>query len=98
MTAWLRLLGIGVLALGIGAGTYAATRAAGDAAWVEIAANYARHPDHLAFQAEYYPAAVRHYGQIAVAVVGILGGLVFGSLLLGLATLTARAPETKKAG
>jgi hypothetical protein len=98
MTAWLRLLGIGVLALGIGLGTYAATRAAGDMGWAEIAAQYARHPDSLAFQAEYYPAAVRHYGLIAGAVVGILGGLVFGSLLLGIAALLARPPETKKAG
>ncbi len=98
MTAWLRVLGIVVLALGVGAGTYAATRAAGDPAWAEIAAQYARHPDHLSFQAEYYPAAVRHYGLIAMAVVGILGGLVFGSLLLGIATLLARPPETKKAG
>jgi hypothetical protein len=98
MTAWLRLLGIAVLALGIGIGTYAATRAAGDTAWTEIAAQYARHPDHLGFQAEYYPAAVRHYGLIAIAFVGILGGLVFGSLLLGVATLVARFPETKKAG
>jgi hypothetical protein len=98
MTAWLRLLGIGVLALGVGAGTYAATRAAGDTAWTEIAAQYARHTESLAFQAEYYPAAVRHYGLIAGAVVGIVGGLVFGSLLLGVATLLARPSETKKAG
>jgi hypothetical protein len=98
MTAWLRLLGIGVLALGIGLGTYAATRAAGDTAWAEIEAQYARHPDHPLFQAEYYGAAVRHYGLVAGAIAGILGGLVFGSLLLGVATLTARSPETKKAG
>jgi hypothetical protein len=97
MTAWLRLLGVSVLAIGVGLGTYAATRAAGDAAWSEIAANYAKHPDHFAFQAEYYPAAVRHYALVAGAVVGILGGLVFGSLLLGVAMLTARV-ETKKAG
>jgi hypothetical protein len=105
MTAWLRLLGIVVLAIGIGGGTYAATRAAGDATWPEIAAQFARHSDSLVFAAEYYPAAARHYALVAGAVVGIVGGLVFGSLLLGVATLTARAPqmametaETKKAG
>jgi hypothetical protein len=98
MTAWLRVLGIAVLALGIGGGTYAATRAAGDVAWQEIAAQYARHPDHPLFQAEYYGAAVRHYAFVAGAFAGILGGVVFGSLLLGVATLLGRSPETKKAG
>ena len=105
MTAWLRVLGITVLALGVGAGTYAGTRAAGDVAFAEIAAQYARHPEHPLFQAEYYAAALRYYGLIAGALAGILGGLVFGSLLLGVAMVLARqpgdraaGPETKKAG
>ena len=106
MEAWLRVLGIVVLALGVGLGAYAATRAMGDTEFAEIAARYERHSDNLAFQAEYYPAAVRHYGLVAGAVAGILGGLVFGSLLLGIASVLARtedsardsAPETQKAG
>ena len=104
MSTWLRLLGIVVLAVGVGLGAYAGTRAAGDAAFAEIAAVYQRHPENLAIQTEYYPAAVRHYGLIAGAIVGVLGGLVFGSMLLALATLVARrpergrSPETQKAG
>jgi hypothetical protein len=103
MTAWLRLLGIVVLAFGMGAGTYAGTRALGDTGFAEVAAQYARHPEHPLFQAEYYAAAARHYGLVGGAIAGILGGLVFGSLLLGLASVLARqpgepAPETKKAG
>lgn len=90
MTAWLRFLGILVLALGVGLGAYGGTRAVGDTAFAEIAAQHERHPEHPLFQAEYYAAAGRHYGLIAGAIGGILGGLVFGSLLLGLATLVAR--------
>ena len=96
MAAWLRLLGIVVLALGVGAGAYAGTRAFGDTAFAEIAAQYAKHPEHPLFQAEYYAAAGRHYGLVAGAIGGVLGGLVFGSLLLGMATLVSA--RTQKAG
>ena len=105
MSGWLRLLGVVVLALGVGAGAYAGTRALGDAAFAEVSAQYAKHPDHPLFQAEYYATAARHYALVAGALGGILGGLVFGSLLLGLATVVARQPdagarppETQKAG
>jgi hypothetical protein len=90
MSAWLRLLGIVVLALGVGAGAYCATRALGDVAFAEVAAQYERHSNQWVFQAEYYPAAVRHYGLVACALGGIVGGLVFGSLLLGVGALVAR--------
>ena len=90
MTGWLRFLGIVVLALGVGLGADAGTRAAGDVEFAEIVARYERHPEHPLFQAEYYAAAVRHYGFVAAAFGGILGGLVFGSMLLGLAMLLAR--------
>ncbi len=93
MSAWLRLLGIVVLAVGVGAGAYAATRAIGDTAFAEVAAQYERHPEHPLFQAEYYAAALRHYGLVAAAVGGILGGLVLGSLLLGVGTLVARGSD-----
>ena len=107
MEAWLRVLGIVVLALGVGLGAYAATRAIGDTKFAEIVALYERHPDNLSIQAEYYPAAVRHSGLVAGAIGGVLGGLVFGSLLLGIASVLARTedstpvsapPETQKAG
>jgi hypothetical protein len=87
MSAWLSTLGIVVLALGVAAGTYAGTLAVSDTAFADVAAQYARHPEHPLFQAEYYAAAARHYGLIAGAIGAIFSGLVFGSLLLGLATL-----------
>jgi hypothetical protein len=90
MTAWLRLLGVLVLAIGIGLGSYTATRAIGDVEFADIAARHERHPEHMLFQAEYYAAATRHYGLVAGAVGGILGGLVFGSILLALATIITR--------
>jgi hypothetical protein len=90
MTAWLRLLGVLVLAMGIGLGTYAGTRALGDVGFAEIEARYERHPEHPLFQAEYYAAAVRHYGLVAAAIGGMLGGLVAGSMLLALGTLVGR--------
>jgi hypothetical protein len=92
MTGWLRLLGVLVLAIGIGLGSYAATRAIGDVEFADVAARHARHPEHMLFQAEYFAAATRHYGFVTGAVGGILGGLVFGSILLALASLLARPP------
>jgi hypothetical protein len=90
MSAWLRLLAVVVLTVGIGLGSYAATRAIGDVEFADVAARHARHPEHMLFQAEYYAAATRHYGLVAGAVGGILGGLVCGSILLALAALVAR--------
>jgi hypothetical protein len=95
MSAWLRGLGIAVLALGIGFGGWAGTRAAGDAHFAEVAAQYERHPEHPLFQAEYDAVATRHYGLIAGAIGGVLGGLVFGSLLLGLGTVLVRTPKIR---
>jgi hypothetical protein len=51
MEAWLRVLGIVVLALGVGLGAYAATRALGDTEFAEVVTRYERHPEHPLFQA-----------------------------------------------
>jgi hypothetical protein len=95
MSAWLRGLGIAVLALGLGFGGWAGTRAAGDAHFTEISEQYERHPDHPLFQAEYYAVASRHYTLVVGAVGGVLGGLVFGSMLLALGTLVVRTPKNR---
>jgi len=94
MSTWLRWLGTLVLALGLGVAGYAATRAAGEAAqFAEVADLYARHQDHPLFQAQYYAAAFRHYGLVGGAIGAGLGGIVFGSLLIGVGTLLARRPR-----
>jgi hypothetical protein len=104
VTVWLRALGVAVLALGLGVGGWAGTRAAGDVDFAQKRDAYERHQDHPIFQAEYYAAASRHYGMVAGAVAATVGGLVFGSMLLALATIVARLPgrdeetETQKAG
>ena len=102
MTTWLRLLGVAVLALGVGGGSYAATRAVGDTAWTEIAAQYARHPEHALFQGEYWTAAARHYGLLAGTVGGFFGGLAVGGIRRAPAEprrgLPARAPRRRAGG
>jgi hypothetical protein len=90
MIAWLRVLGIVVLAAGLGIGGWAGTRAAGDVAFAEVVTAYERHPDHPLFQAEYYAAAGRHYGLVAGAIGSVAGGVVFGTMLLALAAILAR--------
>lgn len=90
MIAWLRLLGVVVLAAGLGIGGWAGTRAAFDEKFAEVATAYERHPEHPLFQAEYYVAAGQHYGLIAAAVGAVVGGVVFASMLLALAAILGR--------
>jgi hypothetical protein len=90
MTTWLRLLAIALLAGGLGTAGWAGTRALGDTAFAEAAKALARHPEHVMFQAEYYVAAARYYGLVATAVASGVGGVVFASILLALASLLQR--------
>jgi hypothetical protein len=90
MSWWLRGLGIVLLAVGLGAAVWAGQMVAGDVAFAEAAAAYARHPGHPLFQADYYVAGVRYYGMLALVVGGLLVGLVGGSLLLGLGAVLRR--------
>ncbi|MGH7893204.1 MAG: hypothetical protein ACREQL_00965 [Candidatus Binatia bacterium] len=93
MTGWLRGLGIAVMALGFGVAGYAGTLALTDAEFAKARDAYERHQEHPLFQAEYYAAAARHYGLAAGAVGSVLGALVFGSILLGLGSVSARLPK-----
>lgn len=90
MSGALRLLGVLVLLGGLGGGALAGMLFLGDAHYAEVAAAYARHPTHALFQAEYWAASARHWGLLAASVGGVLVGLVWGGLLLGMATLLAR--------
>jgi hypothetical protein len=88
---WLRLLGVVVLAAGIGVGGWAGTRAAGDVeAFAEVTKAYERHPEHPLFQAEFYAAAAKHYGLLGGAVAAVTGGVVVATVLLALAAILAR--------
>ena len=90
MAVFLRALGALVIVLGIGTASVSAWLLAGDEHFREVAAAYARHPEHALFQADYWQAAARHYGLLAAAVGGLLGGLSFGGILLALAELLRR--------
>lgn len=92
MAGFLRTLGVVVLSIGLVTAAVAGWRLAGDAQFREIAEAYARHPDHAMFQAEYWSAAAQHYGLLVAGVGGMLGGLVFGGILLALAELLRRLP------
>jgi hypothetical protein len=90
MAAYLRALGALVLVLGIGVGLVSGWLVASDAHFREVAAAYARHPEHALFEADYWRAAARHYGLLAACVGGLLGGLSLGGILLALAELLRR--------
>ena len=92
MAGFLRALGAAVLLLGLGVAALAAWSFSGDEHFQEVALAYARHPEHTLFQAEYWTAAVRHYGLLATVIGGALGGLVVGGVLLALAELLRRSP------
>ncbi|MCW5892207.1 MAG: hypothetical protein KIT14_16925 [bacterium] len=90
MSGALRLLGVLVLVAGVAGGGVAGALFLGDAHYAEVAAAYERHPTHALFQAEYWAASARHWALLAAAVGGALIGLVWGGLLLGMATLLTR--------
>ena len=91
MSGFLRVLGVAILLLGLGTAGVAGWLVIADTNFNEIAAAYARHPDHALFQTEYWMAAARHYGLVAAALGGLLGGLALGGILLALAELLRRA-------
>lgn len=93
MAGFLRTLGVVVLLIGLITAAVAGWLLAGDAQFREIAEAYARHPEHALFQTEYWAAAARHYGLLGAAAGGLLGGLVLGGILLGLAELLRRIPK-----
>src|SRR5262249_57017847 len=67
-----------------------------DTQFAEVLAAYERHPEHALFQADYWIAAARHYGMLALAIVGLCFGLAAGPALLGLTRVrpTAAPPWT----
>src|SRR5207244_5595059 len=91
MATFLRALGVLVLVLGLGAAAVAGWLLAADTHFQEVAAAYGRHPEHALFQAEYWAAAVRHYGLLAAMITGLLGGLRLGCLLLARRSCLRRA-------
>lgn len=91
MPTLLRALGVMVIVLGLLVALGAGWQLATDARFAEIAEAYARHPEHALFQSEYWVAAVRHYGEMAAVVGGLVGGLSLGAMLFALAELVQRA-------
>ena len=93
MPGFLRVLGVAILVLGLATAGVASWLVAGDAHFREVAAAYARHPEHALFQTEYWTAAARHYGLLGAVAGGLLAGLSVGGLLLGVGDLLRRIPR-----
>jgi hypothetical protein len=93
MATFLRVLGAIVIVVGLAVAGVAGWTVARDAHFAEIAAAYARHPEHALFQGEYWAAAAQHYGLLAATAGGLLGGLSLGGALLALAELLRRVPR-----
>ncbi|TMB53862.1 MAG: hypothetical protein E6J56_12425 [Deltaproteobacteria bacterium] len=93
MPTFLRALGSLVVAAGLFIAAVAGWLLAADTHFQEVAAAYGRHPEHALFQAEYWAAAVRHYGLLVAVVGGTVGGLSLGGILLALAQLLRRVPS-----
>jgi hypothetical protein len=93
MAGFLRFLGAVVIILGLATASVATWELAGDEHFREVASAYARHPEHALFQTEYWAAAAKHYGLLATALGGLLGGLSLGGILLALAELLRRVPR-----
>ena len=92
MPTALRALGVLLVTLGVVVAAVAGVLLARDEHFAEVAAAYARHPDHALFRAEYLTAAAQHYGLLAAGVGGLLAGLAGGGMLLGLGELLRRVP------
>ena len=92
MPAALRALGALLAVLGVVGAGVAAVVVFRDVQFAEVAAAYARHPDHALFRAESLTAAARHYGVLAAGIVGLLAGLAGGGMLIGIADLLRRVP------
>ena len=93
MPTFLRALGMILIVLGLAISGVSGWLLVADEHFREVAAAYARHPDHALFQTEYWTAAARHYGLLAAAVGGLLGGLALGGILLALTELLRRVPR-----
>jgi hypothetical protein len=93
VSGWLRALGATILVLGVGTAALGGWYLSRDTGYAEAAAAYGRHPGHPLFQADYYVAAARHYGLVALVSGGLLVGLGGGSALLGLSQVLRRLPR-----
>jgi len=90
MATALRALGVLLVILGVVVAAVATVLVARDEQFAEVAAAYARHPDHALFRAEYLTAAARYYGLMAAGAGGLLAGLAGGGMLLGIGELLRR--------
>jgi hypothetical protein len=90
MATALRALGVLLVILGVVVAAVAIMLVTRDEQFAEVAAAYARHPDHALFRAEYLTAAARYYGLMAAGAGGLLAGLVAGGMLLGIGELLRR--------
>jgi len=93
VSVWLRTLGTLVMVVGLATAAIAGWHFTRDTQFAEVLAAYERHPEHALFQADYWIAAARHYGMLALAIVGLCFGLAAGSALMGLGEVLRRLPR-----
>ena len=90
MKTYLRSLGIVLIGLGIGGSVYFAVLLNADEAYYRAVRALAKYPNNVLFQTEVKMAEPRHmllaFGTFAAAP----GGVILGSLCLGIASLLAR--------
>lgn len=94
MVAYLRFLGGLLVALGIAGSLYAWRGAVDDEAYYRALKGLEKYPGNVLYQTEFKMAEPRHMLLLGGAFAAAPGGIVLGSLCLGMASLLARQGES----
>jgi len=89
MVAYMRLLGIFLISLGMAGSLYAWGAAADDEAYFRAAKGLQKYPGNVLYQTEFKMAEPRHMLLLGAAYSAAPSGLVLGSLCLSAASILA---------
>lgn len=95
MAAYMRFLGVFLIALGMAGSLYAWRAAGDDQAYFRAARGLEKYPGNVLYQTEFKMAEPRHMLLLGGAYSAAPGGLVLGSICLGLAALLARQRHSR---
>lgn len=93
MRVYLRLLGLVLIGLGIGGTLYFAMLAGADEAYFRAARALEKYPNNVLYQTEFKMAEPRHMLLLMGAWAAAPGGIVLGSICLGLSAVLGRTAE-----